>query len=143
MSSSDSIERFGFCWLFLFFRSWILVVFWQVLYISSSILTAICFGLFAIYSVLWLKQPEYEWMAPLLFAAIIFFSCMGLLPIPYIMVYEIFPKEAHLNDFVLLFDFILLMNVLFRFRLAKYRLRWQFQRHGSLILHLLTRCRYF
>lgn len=36
---------------------------------------------------------QYEWMPPFCFACIVFFSCMGLLPIPYIITIEIFPKK--------------------------------------------------
>lgn len=67
----------------------------QTLYIVSSILTAISFFFFGAYCLLWQDRPEYKWMPPLFFACIIFFSCMGLLPIPYILTTEIFPKKVN------------------------------------------------
>lgn len=66
----------------------------QTLYIWSAMLTTASFFLFGVYCLLWLKQPEYEWLPPLCFACIIFFSCMGLIPIPYIIITEIFPKKV-------------------------------------------------
>lgn len=57
----------------------------QTLYIWSSLLTAASYFLFGAYCLLWFKQPEFEWMPPFCFACIIYFSCMGLLPIPYIL----------------------------------------------------------
>lgn len=45
---------------------------------------------------LWcLEMPEYKWMAPFWFGCVTFFSCMGLVPIPYVLTIEIFPKKVH------------------------------------------------
>lgn len=66
----------------------------QTLYIGSSLLTAASFFLFGAYCLLWLKQPAFEWMPPFCFASIVFLSSMGLIPIPYIILTEIFPKKV-------------------------------------------------
>ncbi|XP_055296383.1 facilitated trehalose transporter Tret1-like [Sitodiplosis mosellana] len=65
----------------------------RTLYIWSSILATVSFLLLAAYCCLWIKKPEYEWMPPFCIACIVFISCMGLLPIPYIITIEIFPKK--------------------------------------------------
>lgn len=55
--------------------------------------------LFGIYGMFWLKQPGFEWMPIFCFSSIIYFSCMGLRPIPYIVTMEIFPKKVcNLNE---------------------------------------------
>lgn len=65
----------------------------QTLYIWSSFLTTASYLLFGVYCWFWLKNPAFDWMPPFCFACIIYFSCMGLLPIPYIVTIEIFPKK--------------------------------------------------
>ncbi|XP_031623102.1 uncharacterized protein LOC116340647 [Contarinia nasturtii] len=65
----------------------------KTLYVCSSFLTSGSFFLFAVYCQFWIDQPEYRWMAPFCFSCITYFSCMGLLPIPYILNIEIFPKK--------------------------------------------------
>lgn len=62
-------------------------------------MTAISFFLFGTYCFLWLKQPEYEWIPPVCLVCIIYFSCMGLVSIPYILTIEIFPKEVCMKWF--------------------------------------------
>lgn len=70
----------------------------QTLYISSSILTGLCFFLFGGYCILWLNQPDYLWMPPLFFTCIILFNGLGLSPIPYILIIEIFPKDVSYSN---------------------------------------------
>ncbi|XP_055296382.1 facilitated trehalose transporter Tret1-like isoform X2 [Sitodiplosis mosellana] len=65
----------------------------RTLQISSSILTTISFFLFAIYCSFWINQPNYDWMPTTLFTCIVLFSWLGLIPIPFIITIEIFPKK--------------------------------------------------
>lgn len=69
----------------------------QTLYITSSVLTMAAYFLFSAYGYFWLKQPGYEWMPPFCFACIVYCSCMGLSPIPFILSFEIYPKKVHDN----------------------------------------------
>lgn len=114
-----------------------MIVFVQTLFIGSSILTAISFLLFGIYCFLWLKQPEYEWMPPFCLVCIIYFSCMGLVSIPYILTIEIFPKEVCLKWFDILkwniFDHIYIqLFIIGTFRFARLVLQWWCHLSGSL-----------
>lgn len=78
----------------------------KTLQITSSILTTISFFFFGVYCLLWINQPEYEWMPPFYFACIIFFSWMGQIPIPFIITIEIFPKKVNItNQLQILFSF--------------------------------------
>lgn len=74
--------------------------FLQTLYIWSSVLTTASYIMFGVYCLFWFKNPALEWMPPFCFACIVYFSCMGLLPIPYIITTEIFPKKANYKFFV-------------------------------------------
>lgn len=66
----------------------------QTLYIWSSLLTTVSYGLFLLYGFFWNKQSGFEWMPPICFAAVLFFSSMGILPLPYIYL-ELIPKKVH------------------------------------------------
>lgn len=66
----------------------------QTLYIGSAIACSLFYFLFAAYCQFWLKQPNFEWLPPFCFTFIILFNGMGLSPIPYILLIEIFPKEV-------------------------------------------------
>ncbi|XP_055308694.1 facilitated trehalose transporter Tret1-like isoform X2 [Sitodiplosis mosellana] len=65
----------------------------RALQICSSLLTTASFFLFAAYCLLWIDEPELNWMPPFCFACIIYFSWMGQIPIPFIVTFEIFPKK--------------------------------------------------
>lgn len=68
----------------------------RTLYILSSICTTISYFLFAIYGIFLKGQPGLEWtnwMPLFCFASIVFFSWLGLIPIPYIINLEISPKR--------------------------------------------------
>lgn len=65
----------------------------RTLYITSSILTAFAYFTFFAYGYFDIKQLGYTWMPPLCIACIVFASCMGLAPMPYIVSIEIFPQK--------------------------------------------------
>lgn len=67
----------------------------QTLYIASSFVTAGSYFLFGVYCLWWYDDPEFQWMPLFCFACIVFFSCLGLLPIPFTISMEIFPKKVH------------------------------------------------
>lgn len=64
------------------------------LQISSSILTTLSFFMFASYGLFCSNHCGYEWMPPFSFSCIVFASWLGQIPIPYIITFEIFPKEV-------------------------------------------------
>lgn len=74
----------------------------QTLYISSSLLTAISYFMFAAYCLFFQSNPEYQWMPPFCVACVIYFSWLGLVPMPWIIMNEIFPRkvcvEYNLNE---------------------------------------------
>lgn len=76
-------------------KIFIILKHFQTLQITSSILTTITFFLFAVYSSCWINQPEYEWIPTVLFTCIVLFSCLGLIPIPFILTMEIFPRKVN------------------------------------------------
>ncbi|XP_031623613.1 facilitated trehalose transporter Tret1-like [Contarinia nasturtii] len=82
----------------------------RTLYIWSSILTATSFFAFSIYCLLWMGQPKYEWMPPFCFSCIIFFSCLGLFPIPYILPTEIFQKNIRHTCLVVVVSVIWILS---------------------------------
>lgn len=45
-----------------------------------------------------MKQPEYEWMPPFCLTCVIYFSWLGLVPIPFIVMNEIFPSKVNYNN---------------------------------------------
>lgn len=68
----------------------------RTLYIWSSVLTMLSYFLFAVYGFFLKGQPELEWMnwMPLFcFASIVFFSWLGIAPIPYIINIELSPNK--------------------------------------------------
>lgn len=65
----------------------------KTLYICSAISTTILYGLFGAYGYFDMKNLGYEWIPPVLMCLCIFSSCLGLLPIPYVVTSEIFPKK--------------------------------------------------
>ncbi|XP_055296384.1 facilitated trehalose transporter Tret1-like [Sitodiplosis mosellana] len=65
----------------------------RTLYIWSSILTTVSYCVFGTYCLVLLKQPKYELISVLCFVFITFISCMGMVPVPYILAVEIFPKK--------------------------------------------------
>lgn len=65
----------------------------RTLYIWSSLLTTISFIVFGTHCLLWIDRPEMNWMPPFCLTCIIYFSRMGLVPIPYILTTELFPKK--------------------------------------------------
>lgn len=67
----------------------------QTLYIGASLLTAISYFIFSAYCLLWFKEPAFEWMPPFCLACIIYFSWLGLIPIPFIVMNESFPKKVN------------------------------------------------
>lgn len=66
----------------------------KTLYIGGAILTALSLFSFAIYGLWWLERGQYQWIPPLCFAGMIFFSNCGLMPIPYLLSIETCPKEV-------------------------------------------------
>lgn len=50
----------------------------KTLYIGGAILTALSLFSFTVYGLLWLERGLYQWMPPLFFAGMIFFSNCGL-----------------------------------------------------------------
>lgn len=70
----------------------------KTLYIGGAISTALSLFSFAIYCLWWLERGQYQWIPPLCFAGMIFFSNSGLMPIPYILSVEIFPKDVNVNS---------------------------------------------
>lgn len=65
----------------------------RTLYIWSAVMTTVSYAIFVLYGFFWSKQPGFEWMPPICLAAVLFFSCIGLLPIPYIMTAELLPRK--------------------------------------------------
>lgn len=70
----------------------------QSLFIGSSIASAIFFCLFGTYCLLWLHQPEFNWMPLFCCACINFSSGMGLSQMPFIISMETFPKKVYENS---------------------------------------------
>lgn len=66
----------------------------KTLYISSALSTAVLFFLFGAYGFFELKNLGYTWLPPVCISLTIFSSCLGLLPIPYVVTSEIFPKKV-------------------------------------------------
>lgn len=68
----------------------------RTLYIWSAILTMLSYALFAVYGFFLKGRPGLEWLnwMPLFcFASIVFFSWLGIVPIPYIINIEISPTK--------------------------------------------------
>lgn len=69
----------------------------QTLYVWSSLFSALAYFLMGTYGCLWLKQPGFEWMPPFCISFLIFSSCLGMFPMPYVIAVEIFPKKVGID----------------------------------------------
>ena len=81
----------------------------QTLYVGSSIVAAFGFIVFAAHCHILKDDPKFNWIPLVCFIFIIFSSGMGIMPIPYIIIYEIFPKEV--SDGVKYFSSLLELKV--------------------------------
>lgn len=79
-----------------FYEFWLL---FQSFFIGSTFVSAVFFLLFGTYCLLWIHQPEFDWMPAFCAACISFSSGMGLSQMPFLIGAELFPKKVHQNDF--------------------------------------------
>lgn len=61
-------------------------------------MTAAIYFTFGLYCKLWINTKNLEWIPLLCVSGIIFFGCMGILPMPYIITDEIYPKKVFVGD---------------------------------------------
>lgn len=107
-------------------------------------MTMISYFSFSIYGHLWLKQPGLEWVSPLCFACIIYSSCIGMSPIPFIISFEIYPTKVQtflifkvkMSSLYIAFSFGIYTLYLWYYRSDKHVSQLPFQSCGSFYSYL-------
>lgn len=64
------------------------------LYVCSSFATSLALAFFAAYLYFFADSRAYEWAPIVSISFIIFFSCLGMTPVPFILMIEIFPQKV-------------------------------------------------
>lgn len=66
----------------------------RVFFICSSVATTIGLVIFATYLYYLSENPAYDWAPIVCLSYVLFVSCLGMTPIPFLISIEIFPKKV-------------------------------------------------